>query len=69
MALGLATLAGCSTPDTGPYMLCTARDGGGGEWAARDINALSAQERALEDCSTQSTIPDSCVAASCVRQW
>lgn len=65
----VAALAGCSTPDTGPYVLCTARDGGGGEWVARDINSLSAQERALDDCGEQSAIPTTCVAASCDRQW
>ena len=62
-------LAACSTKDTGPYVLCTARDSGGGEWIARDINALSAQERALDDCNEQSELPETCVAVSCDRQW
>lgn len=65
----LAALAACAKQDTGPYVLCTARDSGGGEWVARDINPLSAQDEALELCGGQSAIPTTCVATSCVRQW
>lgn len=67
--LVLAAVASCAEKDTGPYVLCTARDSGGGEWIARDINPLSAQTEALELCGEQSAIPTTCVATSCVRQW
>lgn len=67
--LALAAIAACAEKDTGPYVLCTARDSGGGEWVARDINPLSAQDEALDLCGEQSAIPTTCVATSCVRQW
>lgn len=65
----LTALTACSGTDSGPLVQCLARDGAGNRWIARDIDPLSAQERALIDCGAQSETPDSCVAVSCERQW
>ena len=65
----LAVVAACAGTDSGPLVQCRARDGAGNQWIARDIDPLSAQERALIDCGAQSETPDSCVAVSCDRQW
>lgn len=65
----LTALTACAGSDSGPLVQCLARDGAGNRWIARDIDPLSAQERALIDCGAQSETPDSCVAVSCERQW